>query len=269
MSKNKIEIGAISDKGLIKPSNQDNILVQIGEHNGSEFGVFVVCDGLGGLAFGEVASVIGVKNMKKWWETSVATFVKDTKDREIIESLKEYVYKINEEIIEYSNKIKSKVGTTISILLIIKEKYYIVHVGDSRIYKITTNIDQLTEDHSYVAMKVRNGEMTKQEAKNSKNKNLLLQCLGVKQSIQIYTKVGKIKGDESFVVCSDGFYNSLQDWEILQAVKRWKYAKVIPLQKLAMELVNEVKERKERDNISSIIVSINNEEETLFKKLFG
>lgn len=268
MEQLKMEIGAVSDKGNIKPSNQDNILVQIGEHNGEEFGLFVVCDGLGGLAFGEVASVIAVRNMKKWWETQVATFVKETNDKRIIESLKEMIYLANEEIIKYSTDINQKVGTTISSLLILKGKYYIVHVGDSRVYKISTNIEQLTEDHSYVAMQVRNGEITKEEARKSQKKNLLLQCLGVKQSIQIYSKVGRVRNDESFVVCSDGFYNSLNDWEILQFLKRWKYTMDKSLQELTLALVEEVKNRKERDNISSIIISVNKPEQSLLKKFF-
>lgn len=269
MSHYKIDIGAISDKGIVKESNQDNILVQIGEHNHHEFGLFVVCDGLGGLAFGEVASATAVKIFKKWWETKVAAFVKNTNDDEIISSLRQAVLAANEEILDYSKKINQRVGTTISALLIIKSKYYIVHVGDSRIYSVSTNIEQLTEDHSFVAMQVKNGQLTKEEAKRSSQKNLLLQCLGVKQGIQVYTKVGRVKDDEMFIVCSDGFYNSFEDWELLRKLRVWKFTPKITLQEQTGILVDLVKERKERDNISAIIISIDKQEQSIFNNIFG
>lgn len=269
MFQNRIEIGAISDKGLIKESNQDNILVQIGEHNNSEFGLFIVCDGLGGLAFGEVASATAVTIFKKWWETQVAFFVKNTDDKEIIDSLKRAVIQANEEILEYSRKINQRVGTTLSALLILKNKYYIVHVGDSRVYCISETIAQLTEDHSYVAMQVKNRQMTEAEAKVSNKKNLLLQCLGIKQGIQIFSKVGKIKGNELFLVCSDGFYNTFDKWELLKTLKRWKYVNKITLQAQTKALVELVKQRKERDNISAIVISLDKAEKVSYNNIFG
>lgn len=274
MEQYSIEIGAVTDKGNVKPSNQDNILVQIGEYKGGEFGLFVVCDGLGGLAFGEVASVIAVKKFKKWWEEQIKEFIKNTDDEKIMVSLKKAVYESNIEIIDYSNKIAQRVGTTISAILVMKNKYYIVHVGDTRIYKITNKIEQLTEDHSYVAMQVRAGKMTAKEAKESKSKNLLMQCIGVKESIEIYERVGILKGGETFLISSDGFYNKLYEWEILEKIKKSTFNHEQSLQDVANILVEEVKNRKERDNISVILVSLEKKEEekleskSLFKRLF-
>lgn len=271
MNKFNIEVGAITDKGNVKEINQDNILVRIGEHNGREFGIFVVCDGLGGLTNGEIASAIAIKQFKIWWECEVRDLVKSNQELKIINSMKNIIEKANNEIREYGNKINERVGTTISALFLLQNKYYIVHVGDSRIYKITNRVFQLTEDHSYVAMKIRNGEMTKKEAKLSKQKNILLQCVGVKEKLDIFTKCDDIYGNEIFILSSDGFYGKLEENEMYLQTRKWCKYGDITLEELTRNLVELVKERKERDNISAIIVNLDIVRESrnsIFKRIF-
>lgn len=175
-----LKIGAKSDIGNTKEVNQDNILVKIGEHKGREFGLCLVCDGLGGLTNGEVASQIAVKAFKVWWKEKLNDLIKNKNDLEILKSLEETVNVANKQILKYSIENNCKVGTTITALFLLGSEYYIVNVGDSRIYKFEKDISQETEDDSYVAMKVKNKEMTIEEAKTSKYKNLLLQCVGSK-----------------------------------------------------------------------------------------
>ncbi|MCR6515214.1 MAG: PP2C family protein-serine/threonine phosphatase [Clostridium sp.] len=270
MDSYKIEVAAISDKGLVKESNQDNILIQIGDHAGSDFGLFMVCDGLGGLAFGEVASVIAVKKFKAWWSKEVCDYVKKESD-EILNSLVNAVKEANVEIIDYSNKIGQRVGTTISAILILKNFYYIVHVGDSRIYRFRRRLKQITEDHSYVAMEVKAGRMTKEEAKASNKKNLLMQCVGVKENIEIFLEKGKIQKGDIFLLCSDGFYNKLTDYELEIGLNNWRATKGLTSKALIDGFFEKVKERKERDNISVIMVSLsqnNIKNDSFFRKIF-
>ncbi|MDY4079318.1 MAG: PP2C family serine/threonine-protein phosphatase [Clostridium sp.] len=258
MFKYSFEVSVVTDKGNIKKVNQDNILVNIGEYNHEDFGVFVVCDGVGGLSSGEMASAIAVKNLQEWWNQEIDNLIQNFIEEEIKNSLTNIINKINKEIIEYSKANNSKMGTTLSLLLLIKKKYYIAHVGDSRIYKINKDIKQLTEDQSYVAMKVKNGEMTKEEAEKSSKKNLLLQCIGVKENLNIFFSSGKLKKSDVFIVCSDGFYKTYPQKEILHQIFSWKKNNYKEPQKFAKDMVEKAKEYGEKDNISIIIVKSKN-----------
>jgi protein phosphatase len=255
-----LKIGAKSDIGNTKEVNQDNILVKIGEHKGREFGLCLVCDGLGGLTNGEVASQIAVKAFKVWWKEKLNDLIKNKNDLEILKSLEETVKVANKQILKYSIENNCKVGTTITALFLLGSEYYIVNVGDSRIYKFEKDISQETEDDSYVAMKVKNKEMTIEEARTSKYKNLLLQCVGSKEEIQVYKKKGEIKNSKAFLLCSDGFYNKFSEKEMKDYIKiiNKQEDKESAMQKTVSDMVQIVKDRKERDNISLIICCIKN-----------
>lgn len=256
MKGNKFEVGALSEAGLVKPNNEDNILVQVGEYKNNDFGLFVVCDGLGGLAYGEIASAMVINKFRKWWNEKVAGIVVVRFDSSIINSLKEVIYEANEDIINYSTRIKKRVGTTVSALLVLNEKYYLVHVGDSRIYKISGGIIQLTEDHSYVANEVKYGRMTKEEARISSQNNLLLQCVGVRDDIEIFSACGERRSRDIFLVCSDGFYGTLTNRYMQQVINKWKYSLYRKDINVVMnQMVDEVKKNKERDNISIILMT--------------
>ncbi|SHK19787.1 protein phosphatase [Clostridium cavendishii DSM 21758] len=266
----KFHVGVASDIGNTKTTNQDSVLVEIGDYKGKEFGLFLVCDGLGGLSQGEIASLSAVKCFKEWWENEVGDLIKK-EDKDIIESLEETLLRANRRIYKYSKEINSKIGTTVTALFISGNKYYIVNVGDSRIYRVDKRVIQETEDDSYVAMKVKNKEMTIEEAKNSKMKNILLQCVGAKENIVVYKKIGEIGQSAAFLLCSDGFYNKFNEKEMKieldKLLKSEDYDTEV--QDLAINMVQTVKNRKERDNISLILVIIEGrrEKENIFSRL--
>ncbi|MGL5574557.1 MAG: PP2C family protein-serine/threonine phosphatase [Sarcina sp.] len=256
MKGNKFEVGALSEAGLVKVNNEDNILVQVGEYKNNDFGLFIVCDGLGGLAYGEIASAMVINKFRKWWNEKIAMMVVARFDSFIINSLKEVIYEANKDIINYSNRIKKRIGTTVSALLVLNEKYYLVHVGDSRIYKISGNIMQITEDHSYVANEIKCGRMSLEEARCSNQNNLLLQCVGVKENIDIFSSCGERRSRDIFLVCSDGFYGTLTNRYIQQVINKWKYSLYRKdINVVINQMVDKVKQNGERDNISVILMT--------------
>lgn len=267
----RFHVGVASDVGNTKKTNQDSVLVEIGEHKEREFGLFIVCDGLGGLSKGEIASITAVKLFKDWWENKLREVMK-AGDEEILKSLEDTILIANKSIYKYSKEINSRMGTTVTALFIYESRYYIVNVGDSRVYKINKKIIQETEDDSYIAMKIKNKEMTIVEAKKSKMKNILLQCVGAKENISVYKKCGDIADAKAFILCSDGFYNKFEEKEMKASVnkllKSTDYDEEI--QKLALSMVDTVKSREERDNISVIVVLIENSNEKvgLLSRLF-
>lgn len=256
MHKFNLIAGALSDKGNFKDTNEDNILVKIGEDKNGDFGMFVVCDGLGGLEFGEVASNMAVIELKKWWEEELVDIIKKGKlESQIPNSLSSVFKKINKEIIQYGIEKEVKLGTTISLIFIYRGKYYILHVGDSRIYSVKNQIEKLTEDHSYVAYKVRNKIMTPEQAETSPDKHILMQCIGVKDNFDIFKKNGILNNNQIFIICSDGFYNRLKFEDVKLYVGTKEFDDEI-LQESAKELVQLVKNRGESDNISVILVGV-------------
>ena len=255
MKKFKITVGAKTDIGNVKQVNQDALLCKIGSMNNNEFGLFVVCDGLGGLEYGEVASKKTTEYFEEWWNTNIKTILQTNDSEKLIrESLEEVLIKSNREIIQLSNEINSKIGTTASVLFILNKNYYIVHIGDSRIYEINKNMIQLTEDHSQYEM------LKKQGIKNLQNvkKNVLTQCIGVNDKLDIFYKKGKISKNTNFLICSDGLHNNMDKESVINKFnnKNSKIFRTKDLQEICENLIDEVKEKKERDNITAIAINV-------------
>ena len=255
MKKFKITVGSKTDIGNVKQVNQDALLCKIGSMNNNEFGLFVVCDGLGGLEYGEVASKKTTEYFEEWWNTNIKTILQTNDSEKLIrESLEEVLIKSNREIIQLSNEINSKIGTTASVLFILNKNYYIVHIGDSRIYEINKNMIQLTEDHSQYEM------LRKQGIKNLQNvkKNVLTQCIGVNDKLDIFYKKGKISKNTNFLICSDGLHNKMDKESVINKFnnKNSKVFRTKDLQEICENLIDEVKEKKERDNITAISINV-------------
>lgn len=249
MKKYKIATRAISDVGVIKKVNEDSIITKLAIGPKGNHGIFAIFDGLGGLKRGDKASGICKSTFEEWWNKQMKLLPSLT-DKDIINSINDMLYNCNNKVCMYGEENSISLGSTASILLIVKGKYYIAHVGDSRIYKFEKELEQLTEDHSLVALKVKNGEMTIEESKVSKEKNILLQCIGIREKIKIYNKIGSIKDGDKFVLCSDGFSNRLEDSEICNLFNDTDKEEKLK------ETINLVKSRGERDNISAIVLDI-------------
>jgi protein phosphatase len=116
-----------------------------------------------------------------------------------------------------------------------------------------------------VAMSVRNKTMTVEEAKHDPRKNVLTQCVGVKEHINVYTATGKVAKNDFFILCCDGLYNKLQERELFYEVKELRDIDSDVLQQCSQKCVNIVKNRGERDNVSIIIVWLSCQESFMSK----
>lgn len=250
-------IGAMTDKGNIKASNQDSILVKVGEDSEGEFGLFLVADGMGGLAAGEEASRIIADNFDFWWRNNLADLLQKDENLNMVLldiELNNLVKSINRNIIDFGKSIHEKAGSTLSMLFIYKNSYIIKHIGDSRIYLINSKVTKLTEDHSWVAQQVMEGRITEAEAKTHPGRNVLTRCLGVHENIQLFAKHGEVNPDDCFLICSDGFYNYIDEDEILNSVSDCKKEDGDVHECLA-RLLEEIKLRGAHDNISAVLVN--------------
>lgn len=268
MSRLQLSAGALSDIGNFKKVNQDNILVQIGEGPYGEFGLMVVCDGVGGLSHGEIASSIAINAFKLWWKNEVINIISLDSEK-IIKSMEEVVNKINSRIINAGRQNNSLYGTTLSAMFIYEDKYYIVHVGDSRIYKLEHDFKQLTEDHSLIAYQLKNMIINEKEAAESAQKHVLVQCVGAKEKIEIYKSIGSVGKREFFLLCTDGFYNKLDINELKKDITKSKATDNGRLQKISRNAVEKIKSKGEKDNISVILVHSQQAEDKSQSNLFS
>lgn len=209
----------------------------------------MVWDGVNG---GKIAAINALERVKEYIKVE---FNRMDHERENIENLiRKAIIRANKYVFEKSkiNKEYAGMGTTIIVVIIYKNKVHIGHVGDSRVYRFRKHvIRQLTKDHSYVQELVKEGTITKKEARNHPQKNMLLKVLGCEKNIEpdVFTK-GFLKGD-ILLICTDGLTNMLDDEDIYETVLKHKDY----LKNACKALINNANLLGGYDNISAIIIS--------------
>ncbi len=241
-----------TDVGNVRPKNEDYLFAgKIDDER--DIYLFIVADGMGGHSSGEIASYKAVTSSVKAIKKSIKA---DTKD--VLEKLERIVLQVNDLLIMEAVKINGAdspghkgMGTTLSLLYIRDDLAYLAHVGDSRIYRYAEpELVQLTEDHSLVGKFLREGLITKEEAKTHPKRNVLYQSIGLKRKIDVQT-LGPIpiRKGQKFLLCSDGLFNDIADIEIEG------FFKINSTHAIADGLIRKCKRRGAADNISVIVVS--------------
>ncbi|WP_186580089.1 PP2C family protein-serine/threonine phosphatase [Aquibacillus kalidii] len=246
-----------TDKGIKKATNQDGLLIKTAQTVKGEVGLFVVCDGMGGLAQGELASAAVIRGMSDWFERELPEIIySEELDQEIQSALKECIIELNEKILAYGNASDAKLGTTVTAMLTIDRSYFIVQIGDSRAYSIADRIIQLTKDQSLVAREVERGNITLEQAKIHPKRNVLLQCIGANQDIDVEISTGELQQEAAYLLCTDGFYHEISEREIYQALTPSNLIDKQTMKNNVIELVELVKQRNEIDNISVVLMKV-------------
>lgn len=247
-----IQVSSHTDIGDKKQTNQDSILIKNGVVESKTVGLYIVADGCGGLAFGEEISNLVVTHFSRLWKRELAEVLKKKKceDKEIDNVLEKAIADINASAKSFGAQVESRVGSTLSLLLTVDKKYYIKNVGDSRIYlNRKGKLMQLTEDQSLVADMIRNGELTKEESRNFKKKNVLTMCIGVFDKIMTYTKKGKVKSGDSFLLCCDGLHNKITEKDMCEIIAD----RAIAFEAKCEVMRNKIVRGEANDNVSSIL----------------
>lgn len=243
-----------SDSGLILNKNQDCCMALTGKYGGEQMAFAVVCDGMGGLSHGEVASEVTVDAFKRWVTGFVSNNGSVVDWDEIRFQWRNLIVALNQKIAEYGRDKAIKLGTTLTAALFVGEKYLAVNVGDTRLYKITDEVKRITRDHTLVEFKVRQGSLTEEEARHSPEKNILLQCIGASEEVFPDFHCGTVKEDEVYFLCSDGFRNQLTDSELLNYLSPKRLDGKEEMNEASNYLIRLNKQRNEKDNISIVIV---------------
>jgi PPM family protein phosphatase len=220
-------------------------------------GLFAVCDGMGGLADGELASAIVVRGMAKWFDEELPAILQsETWPAELHSSLNASIIALNEKLYRHGELKEAQLGTTITALLVIFSKSYILQIGDSRAYHISrTGTTQLTKDQTLVAREVERGNLTEEQAKKDPRRNILLQCVGATKDLDVVISSGEAEAG-SYLLCTDGFYHKISEQEIQQKLQPDRFASEAQMTKTLTELIELAKSRQEIDNISAILVKV-------------
>ncbi len=207
-------------------------------------------DGIGGASSGEVASKTAANKVIEYLKDNyvISSDIKDNTEQVslAVKYANKCVYEMNKE-----NKSYKDMGTTVALLVVDGSMAYIATVGDSRIYEVTENkIEQLTEDDTYVNALVKDGIITKDEAKTHPDKHVLLKALGITKSITFDVKrLYNAKG-RRFLLCSDGLYICVSEEKIFEIVSS------NPPEEICNKLVEEANNNGGMDNITVMYIEV-------------
>lgn len=242
---------AETDVGISRTTNQDAVCIKVARmKDGNQAAMAVICDGMGGLAKGELASATVIRRFSDWFEQEFPKEYGKKSLNDISAEWDRMLKELNVYILEHGKKIGANLGTTASAVLFLGEQCLIVHIGDSRIYEIKNQVEQLTEDQTYVHREVVRGNITPVEAKTHPKRNVLLQCIGASKAIAPQIIVRNVVPESVFMLCSDGFRHVITEEEIFERFRPGCLSTRRNMKQNSRYLIDLVKQRNEKDNIT-------------------
>ncbi len=240
----KRQFTGLTDTGVVRSVNQDSYVIDDPQGR-----FFVVADGMGGHAGGQEASKIATEVIKahllEKWDSDL--------DSEIL--LKEAIDRSNQSILEdqQSHPERADMGTTVVVLIFRNDQSWCAHVGDSRLYRLRdSQLEQITEDHTWVGFALKAGEISKEQAKFHPWRHVLSQCLGRKDLQRIDIQKLDIRSGDRLLICSDGLTEEVSDEQIQNFL-----AQKETCEEAGSELILAAKEAGGSDNITVVIVAQN------------
>ena len=238
-----LQSGHFTDVGLVRELNEDSVLAlhltQYYESEQTQIGLYIVSDGMGGEAAGEVASRVTARSIAEWvTEQLISASLKSTHDQKIAaptktgglrlaiadgndmattEMLKMAVMKANREVLAYAkaNPQESGLGATVTAAMVVGDVLTVAHVGDSRCYLFSGDrLEQLTEDHSLVQRMINTGNLSRSEARIHPYRNVIYRSIGGDDQIEIDIIRRRLSNDDVLLLCSDGLNGMLSDDQI-------------------------------------------------------
>ncbi|MBR4287267.1 MAG: Stp1/IreP family PP2C-type Ser/Thr phosphatase [Clostridia bacterium] len=238
-----MKISAKTDIGAFRESNQDDYQAGLFE-NGDAWAV--VCDGMGGVSGGQVASRICVERVSD----AIKRGYRDNMTIKTAQNL------LNSAICAANSAVFSQaqgerelrgMGTTVVAVMVIKGMAVIAHVGDSRAYIFHNNMELITKDHSLVQYLFDTGKITEEEAKVHPDRNIITRAVGILSFVDVEFDLAELGKDKGVLICTDGLSGSLEADEMLDIIKE-------NADSSAEKLVEKAIEAGSRDNITAVLL---------------
>lgn len=232
-----------TDPGMVRDNNEDSIITR------PDMGLAILADGMGGHQAGEVASAMAIDLINQFFENAAQRSGK----LNFSEIVSDSITLANSAIFELSQTKPecAGMGSTVVVTYFDGKKVYIGHVGDSRLYRYrNSQLEQITEDHSLVQELVSRGLMSKDEALESTNKNLVTRALGIEESVTVDVNEDSWKKNDIYILCSDGLNDVLRDEQITELMAANNDNMDVTLN----SLIDTVNENGGTDNVSIILI---------------
>ena len=230
---------ALSDVGRKRTSNEDSFGYSVAR------GVYVLCDGMGGAAAGEVASSLAVDEVMR-------RLTQRTSEAKLPEAAEEAIFAANQAIFTRGqrNRKLNGMGTTLVMLLVEERHVWVLNIGDSRCYRMRNRrLEQITTDHSLVDEQVRMGRMTVAEAARSPFRNVITRALGTQSMVTPDVFALEAEPGDLFLLCSDGLTREISD-PLIESLLRLD----LLLGELCGRLVKAANQAGGHDNITCLLV---------------
>ncbi|MBD2294517.1 Stp1/IreP family PP2C-type Ser/Thr phosphatase [Anabaena sphaerica FACHB-251] len=239
----KLNFTGSTDPGLIRSNNQDAYYID------PEGRFFIVADGMGGHAGGEEASRIATQEIKAYlsanWQSS----------QPAPELLEQALWAANKAILQdqQNHPQRADMGTTVvAVVFRSPEPPLCAHVGDSRLYRLReSQLEQITEDHTWIARAIKIGDLSAQEARLHPYRHVLSRCLGREDLHHVDVQPLDIKSGDRLLLCSDGLTEELVEQKIKSCLEDFSV-----LDKAAFSLIEAAKEQGGHDNITVVLVAV-------------
>jgi PPM family protein phosphatase len=248
----RIEVAGETNVGMKRNHNEDNFSII------EEAGLYVVADGMGGHASGEVASGMAVEALKEFFASTAEDpertwpykmdRSKGYEENRLITGIKLANLRIFESAQRDSKQ--RGMGTTIVTLFAVEDGVYVGHVGDSRVYRVRDKkIELLTEDHSLLNDYIKMKRLTPEEIANFPHKNVIVRALGMKDVVKVDTRFETPRENDIYLLCSDGLSGPVTDEQILEICSQGD-----PLKQMASQLIVKANENGGPDNVTVVLL---------------
>lgn len=239
----RFSCAARTDVGVVRSGNEDTYLMA------NERGLFIVADGMGGHAAGEVASEMATRLVAEEYRP-----VRGMSDDELMAQMVSAIRAANAAIFRRTLQEHDKrgMGTTASVLALLPRRYLIGQVGDSRVYLLRGGVlTQITKDHSYVQEQVDAGRLTPEEARVHPYANVITRCVGSSGDVVPDLYVGTLEADDLILLASDGLTGMLEDDVVREIMMSSR-----DLEAMVDQLIADANRRGGLDNITVILVRV-------------
>ena len=247
----RIEVAGETNVGMKRNHNEDNFSIL------EENGLYIVADGMGGHASGEVASQMAVDALKEFFAATEQDpertwpykmdRSKGYEENRLITGIKLANLRIYESAQREARQ--RGMGTTLVSLFAVEDGVYVAHVGDSRSYRLRDKkLEQLTEDHSLLNDYIKMKRLTPEEIANFPHKNVIVRALGMKDTVKVDTRFETPREGDTYLLCSDGLSGPVSDEEILEIM-----SSATDLKTAASRLIERANQNGGPDNITCVL----------------
>lgn len=251
-----LQIGKLSDIGQRREQNEDSLYAFdsfIQTNDGLEsFGLFIVADGTGGHAGGEIASAITVRTVASHMLEHIYVPYFKTGQRP---ELRVLVGHMTEAVLLANTMVVGtveKAGSTLTMALVMDNDLYVAHVGDSRAYLYSPGVlKQVTQDHSLKAKMIESGQITPEEARRSHIPNIIYNAVGQESDPEVALYSRTLSSEQTLLLCSDGLWEMVSDEEMVSIIDA-----AATLNEAVRKLIHTANENGGNDNITAILVRL-------------